>query len=85
MTDRTDALLTQLIELHQRHLALQEASLENQRAALAGQQESLRAQRAVLARQRQWLPVLAGFIIVALAASLLPYFYQWYRYLTYKP
>jgi hypothetical protein len=85
MSDRTTEQLSHIIELHQRQIALQEKNLENQRIALAGQQESLQIQRVVFARQRRWLNAIGVLTALMLLAFLLPYAYQWYRYLSHRP
>ena len=49
MSDRTDALLAELIELQRRMLALQEASLANQREVMERQRRVLRGSAPVFA------------------------------------
>ncbi|HEU5077076.1 MAG TPA: hypothetical protein VFU02_22955 [Polyangiaceae bacterium] len=67
MTDRTESILAELLEVQRQLLANQNLAIEQQRVALARQQRALRF-------------VIALVVIVALSV-LLPYAWQWVLYL----
>ena len=74
MSDRTEQLLTELVELHRRQLA-------NQERALAGQEEAIALQRDALARQRAGLRRVWRLVILILALIAITYglsIMQWY-------
>jgi uncharacterized membrane protein len=64
MTDRTDALLAELVELQKRQLDNQELMLTRQEQAVARQQEAIR-------RQRKFNRLMWIFIGVVIAVMLL--------------
>lgn len=73
MTDRTEALLAEMVELQRRFLA-------NQEAALEGQRQAIEAQKVALQRQRGALRVVFGLIAVVLLALLVPLVGSWFNY-----
>jgi hypothetical protein len=85
MSDRTEALLTQLVELQHRQIALLDTQIQNQRAALEGQNTSLDVQRDGIARYRRTVRFASVAMAVIMAVIILPYAYQWFRYLTSTP
>lgn len=68
MTERTNELLAQLVELQGRQIGVLEAQLENQRIALERQQSIL----------RRSFPLLAVVMVLIVYG---PYLFQWARYL----
>jgi hypothetical protein len=68
MTERTNELLAQLVELQGRQIGVLEAQLDNQRIALARQQSIL----------RRSFPLL---VVVMVLIVYGPYLFQWARYL----
>lgn len=68
MTERTNELLAQLVELQGRQITVLEAQLENQRIALE-------RQRSVLRRS---FPLVIGVMVLIVYG---PYLFQWARYL----
>lgn len=88
MSDRTDALLSEIVELHRRQVAVAEQMLAGQKEALAGQREALETQKLAverqkiaLSRQRNGLRVVFILIAVVLAMTIIPYAYSWFRFL----
>lgn len=73
MTDRTEALLAEMVELQRRSLA-------NQEAALEGQRQAIEAQKLALHRQRGALRVVFGLIAVVVLAMLVPLAWSWVQY-----
>ena len=74
MSDRTEQLLTEIVELHRRQLA-------NQERALAGQEEAVALQRDAIARQRSALQRVWRLVILVLALIAITYgisIIQWY-------
>jgi|GEM_PF-1802819 len=71
MSERTNELLTQLVALQSRQIAVQEAALENQ-------QVQMERQRRVL---RRTIPLLVGLIVLL---SYGPYLFQWIRYFSQR-
>lgn len=71
MSERTNELLTQLVALQSRQIAVQEAALENQ-------QVQMERQRRVL---RRAFPLLIGLIVLL---SYGPYLFQWIRYFSQR-
>jgi hypothetical protein len=89
MSDQTDALLFQLVELQKRQLDMTERMLAGQQEALAGQREALAGQKIAverqqlaLNRQRSGLRLVYILIVVAFLAILGPWLYSWLRYLS---
>lgn len=74
MSERTEALLAEIVELQRQQLSNQAAAIEQQRIALEQQQEAMR-------RQRQAIRVVLPLVVVAILAILLPYAWQWVLYL----
>lgn len=73
MPDRTEELLTELVELTRRQLA-------NQERALARQDEAIAFQRGAVARQRRTLMVVWLLLAMALAVALVPLVISWMRW-----
>ena len=71
VSERTNELLTQLVALQSRQIAVQEAALENQ-------QVQMERQRRVL---RRTIPLLVGLIVLL---SYGPYLFQWIRYFSQR-
>jgi len=71
MSERTNELLTELVALQSRQIAVQEAALENQ-------QVQMERQRRVL---RRTIPLLVGLIVLL---SYGPYLFQWIRYFSQR-
>jgi hypothetical protein len=82
MSDRTESLLAELVELHRRQVAIAEEALAGQREALAGQRLSIERQQTALAWQRGKMHLVFALDGIVLAAIILPYAYTWYRFLT---
>ena len=74
MTERTEALLADLLEVQRRALANQETALANQTAALE-------SQRLAVARQLRALRLVFLLVGLVAAAVLLPYAWQWVVFL----
>jgi hypothetical protein len=74
MTERTEQLLADLLEVQRRVLA-------NQDEALAMQRHAVDLQVEAVARQRQAMRIIVPIVLVALAAALLPYAYRWVEFL----
>jgi hypothetical protein len=81
MSDRTESLLAELVELHRRQVAIAEEALAGQREALAGQRLAIERQQTALAWQRGRMRFVFVLIGIVLAAIILPYAYTWYRFL----
>jgi hypothetical protein len=81
MSDRTEALLSELVELQRRQIANSEKMVAGQQEALAGQKLAIERQQVALSRQRIGLRLVFGLIAVMLAMILVPFLYSWYRYL----
>jgi hypothetical protein len=67
MSDRTEALLTELVELQRRSIANQERAIAQQTEAVARQAQSIAIQADAVARQKKALRtvwVILGLIIV---------------------
>ena len=62
MTDRTEALLAELVELHRRQISNQEQALARQEHAISIQQQAVARQRSAL--RRIWLLVAVVMILV---------------------
>ena len=78
MSDRTESLLAELVELHRRQISNQEQALARQEHAISVQQLAVDRQQSAL--RRLWLLL----IIVAIAAVGLPIFswaFAWLRFL----
>ncbi len=75
MTDRTEALLAEMVELQRRSLA-------NQEAALEGQRQAIEAQQVALQRQRGALRVVFGLIALVTAFMIVPMIWGWFSYYT---
>lgn len=73
MTDRTEALLAEMVELQRRSLA-------NQEAALEGQRQAIEAQKVALHRQRGALRVVFGLIAIVVLATLVPWAWSWFQF-----
>jgi len=71
MSERTNELLTELVALQSRQIAVQEAARENQ-------QVQMERQRRVL---RRTIPLLVGLIVLL---SYGPYLFQWIRYFSQR-
>lgn len=82
MSDRTESLLTELVELHRRQVSIAEEALAGQREALAGQRLAIERQHAALTWQRGKMRLLFTLVAIVIAAIILPYAYTWYRFLT---
>ena len=70
MTDRTEALLAEMVELQRRVLAHQQEALEQQRLAIANQEKSIAIQAMVVERQRTALKKIWILIGIVLALML---------------
>lgn len=88
MSDRTETLLSELVDLHRRQVALAEQALAGQKEALAGQRESLEnqklaveRQKIALSRQRNGLRVVFVLIALILAMTIIPWAYSWFHFL----
>ena len=88
MSDRTETLLSELVELHRRQVGLAEQMLVGQKEALAGQKEALETQKLAverqkiaLSRQRGGLRLVFVLIAIVLAMIIIPYAYSWFRFL----
>ena len=68
LTERTNELLAQLVELQGRQIAVLEAQLENQQIALERQRSAL----------RRSFPLVIGLVVLIAYG---PYLFQWARYL----
>ena len=74
MTDRTEQLLSEIVELHRRQLANQERALAGQEQAVALQQEAIARQRSAL--QRVWQLVILVLVLIAITYGIS--IIQWY-------
>jgi hypothetical protein len=68
MSDRTESLLAELVELQRRQLANQEQALAIQRSAVDAQTGSIELQRLANNRQRIALRLVFALIVLALLA-----------------
>jgi hypothetical protein len=91
MSDRTEALLAELVDLHRRQVAVAEQMLAGQKEALAGQRESIETQKLAverqkiaLSRQRGGLRLVFILIAIVLAMIIVPWAYSWYRFLAMR-
>jgi TolA-binding protein len=71
MTDRTDALLAELVELQKRQLNNQELMLARQEQAVARQQETIRRQRHLNRSMWIFIGVLIAVMLLAPALNFL--------------
>ena len=62
MTDRTESLLAELVELHRRQISNQEQALARQEFAISIQQQAVARQRTAL--RRIWLLVAVVMILI---------------------
>lgn len=76
MSERIEALLTELVALQRQQIANQTASIEQQRLAVEQQRIAVDRQQRLV---RLFRPLLA-LALVALLSILLPYLWQWVRY-----
>jgi hypothetical protein len=70
MTDRTDALLAELVELQKRQVYNQELMMTRQEEAVARQQEAIRRQQEAIQRQQKFNRSMWIFIGVLFAMML---------------
>ena len=91
MSDRTETLLSELVELHRRQVAVAEQMLAGQHEALAGQREALETQKLAverqkiaLSRQRGGLRVVFVLMAFVLAMIIIPYANSWFRFLSLR-
>ena len=77
MSDRTEALLAELVELQRRSLANQEEALAVQRRSVDAQAGSIELQRLAVDRQRTALRVIFGLVALALLVLLVPTLLAW--------
>ena len=75
MSDRTEALLAELVELQRRQLANQERAIAQQAASVAQQDASVALQREAVERQRRALRVVWALIAIIVAILLVPTLY----------
>lgn len=68
MTDRSESLLAELLDVQKRVLANQEAALEQQRVATARYQRTVR--------------LVMTLVLIVMAAILLPYAWQWVTFIS---
>ena len=73
MSDRTEQLLTELVELHRQQLANQERALARQEQAVALQQEAVARQRSALRRVWRLVILVLALIAISYGISIL----QW--------
>jgi hypothetical protein len=77
MSDRTEALLAELVELQRRQLANQEEALAVQRRSVDAQAGSIELQRTAVDRQRGYMRVVFGLIAFVLILFFLPWLVNW--------
>ena len=77
MSDRTEALLAELVELQRRTVANQEAALAVQQRSVDAQAGSIELQRLAVNRQRTALRVIFGLVALALVSLLIPAVFAW--------
>jgi hypothetical protein len=81
MSDRTESLLGELVDLHKRHVALAEEALAGQRESIVQQRLAVERQKLALDRQKKGLRVLFSLLAVVMLLILIPYAFSWFRYL----
>jgi hypothetical protein len=77
MSDRTEALLSELVELQRRQLANQEEAIAVQRRSVDAQADSIELQRLAVDRQRKALRLVFGLIGLVLLLMTLPMLLAW--------
>ena len=77
MSDRSEALLAELVELQRRQIANQEEALAVQRRSVDAQAGSVELQRLAVNRQRTALRVIFGLAALALLVLLVPTLLVW--------
>ena len=77
MSDRTEALLAELVELQRRQIANQEEAIAVQRRSVDAQAGSIELQRLAVDRQRTALRVIFGLVALALLVLLVPSLLVW--------
>jgi hypothetical protein len=75
MSDRTEALLAELVELQRRQLANQERAIAQQTASVAQQDASVALQREAVERQRKAMRIVWALVAIAAAVALVPMLY----------
>jgi cytochrome c-type biogenesis protein CcmH/NrfG len=81
MSDRTETLLAELVELHKRHVALAEEALAGQRDSIAQQRLSVERQKLSMDRQAKGLRIMFSALAVVMVLIIGQYAYSWFRYL----
>ena len=77
MSDRTEALLAELVELQRRQIANQEEALAVQRRSVDAQASSVELQRLAVNRQRTALRVIFGLVALAILVLVVPTLVLW--------
>ena len=77
MSDRTEALLAELVELHRRHLALAEEALAGQRRSIDAQTGAIELQRIAVDRQKKALRIVFALIAIVLLLMFVPTLVPW--------
>jgi hypothetical protein len=78
MSDRTETLLAELVELQRRQLANQEEALAGQRRSLDAQGSSVDLQRIAVERQQQALRVVFTLIAIVVFLMFVPSLFLWF-------
>ena len=73
MTERTEALLAELVDLHRKQLANQERAIAQQQHSVALQEEAVRRQKTAL--RRVWL--LVGALAAVIVVPYMIYLVMW--------
>jgi hypothetical protein len=75
MSDATEALLRELVELHRQQLANQATAIEQGRVMME-------QQRLAIARQQRIIRLMVPLALLAFLSVLLPYLWRWVQYLS---
>ena len=78
MSDRTEALLAELVELQRRQLANQEEALAGQRRSIDAQASSVELQRLAVERQRKALRIVFTLIAIVVFLMFVPTLFLWF-------